>query len=106
MRRQLAWKILILWFGFCTYFVFAGGITEGGGWPALVRVFVFLVVFGVGAVIAWYRPQQASLLLFLTSIILVAAILFGAKNNRLFLLVTMALPPFVAAKLLQEQPAP
>jgi heme/copper-type cytochrome/quinol oxidase subunit 3 len=108
MKRQLAWGVLTLWIGFWTYFVAASGITDGGGWPALVRVLVFSVVFGAGALTAWRWPERASVVLFITSIGLTLAILLGAKKNppltQLFLLATMALPPLLAAKLLQYEP--
>ncbi|MBB6053402.1 hypothetical protein [Armatimonas rosea] len=108
MKQQLAWGVLTLWIGFWTYFVVAAGITDGGGFPALIRVLVFLIVFGSGALTAWRWPQQGSLVLFLTSIGLTLAILLGAKKNpaltQLFLLATMALPPLIAAKLLQHEP--
>jgi hypothetical protein len=110
MQRQLAWGVLTLWIGFWTYFMVASGITDGGGLPALGRVIVFVTVFGAGALTAWRWRQYGSVVLFLTSIGLTLAILLGAKKNppltQLFLLATMALPPLVAAKLLQQQTAP
>lgn len=107
MKRIIAWGVLTLWMGFWTYFVVAGGILDGGGWPALLRVLVFLAVFGTGALVSWLWPRWGQATLLFTSIGLTLALLLFFKNtpgNTLFLLLTMALPPLVAAQLMTREP--
>lgn len=107
MKHRLGWGVLTLWIGFWTYFVLAAGILDGGGLAALGRVLTFIVVFGTGALVAWRSPRRGSAVLLLTSIGLTLVILLALKKNppmtQLFLLTTMALPPLVAAKLMENE---
>lgn len=105
---RLCWTARIIsvsWAGWWTFFAIAGSAVGTAGWTAgLLPGAIAGVVFFGSAGFAWVRAAEGGLLLMLEGLLLAAAYPVGFLHARsadqmLFVLTSLALPPFVSGLL-------
>ncbi len=99
--RLLAQTITLVWAAFWVFFVVASAMAEpaGPGYHALVMV----GLFAGSALLAFFRDRIGGVLLVLEGVALCVAnftYLHNPPTTRLFLLLTLVLPPLLAGLLL------
>jgi hypothetical protein len=108
--RFLAGVLTTLWAGFWGYFVIASLISEPGDTLTRLKVLAFTMsLLGSALWAAWTRSPVGRIWLVVVGIGLCAANIFYFHNplaTRLFLFVTLALPPLVAGLLKRNSASP